>query len=243
MFRKLSFHILATLLLSTASFGSHAADFFGYSVFPYMGVDYQYRELPFRERFGDNNAFDQQYNQANLYMGIRFWQEYLSLEINYSKNQNKTNAHQFSGNNIVTGVFIPPGNSESHSFQSKISSFGVSLLGFYPMPFDRLCRADLFGGIGFSYMSPKQVDSITAINNNPVTQTYTFDESKAVLRFVAGIQYLLNHNIGIRTSITWEDTSQFREMHSREVSHGPRQVALKSSWTYGIGVFLRTSRV
>ncbi len=242
MFRKLSFQISAALLFSTVSLSGYAADFFGYPVYPYMGVDYQYRDLPFREKFGDN-AFEQQYNQANLYMGMRFWEEYLSLELNYSKSQNKSNTHKYTGNNIVTGVFIPPGNSESHSFQSKISSFGVSLLGFYPMPFDYLCRADVFGGIGFSYMSPKQIDSITAINNNAMTQTFTFDESKAVLRFVAGIQYLLNHNIGIRTSITWEDTSQFREMRSREVSHGPRRVALKSSWTYGVGVFLRTSRV
>lgn len=242
MFRQLFFQASAALLILSAPFNSQAADFFGYSVFPYMGVDYQYRDLPFREKLGDN-AFEQQYNQANLYMGMRFWEEYLSLELNYSRTQNRSNTHQYSGNNIVTGVFIPPGNSESHSFQSKMSSFGVSLLGFYPMPFDKLCRAEFFGGMGFSYMSPKQVDTITAINNNPVTQNFTFDESKAVLRFVAGVQYLLNHNIGLRTSITWEDSSQFREMRSREVSHGPRKVALKSSWTYGVGVFLRTSRV
>ena len=243
MVRQLSSQLSTALLFSIVSFNSHAADFFGYPVFPYMGADYQYREQPFRENFGDN-AFETQYNQFNLYMGMRFWEEYLGIEINYSQTPNKSTTRQYSDQNIVNAVYIPPGNSESHSFQSRLSSFGVSLLGFYPMPFDRLCRADLFAGIGYSYANSKQIDRLTAVNNVAIpAQTYTFDDSKSILRFIVGMQYLLNHNIGIRSSITWEDTSQFREMRAEEMSYGPKRVALKSHWTYGVGVFLRTSRV
>jgi hypothetical protein len=243
MVRRLSSQLSTALLFSIVSFNSQAADFFGYPVFPYMGADYQYREQPFRENFGDN-AFEEQYNQFNLYLGMRFWEEYLGLEINYSQTPDKSNTHQYGGNNIVNAIYIPPGNIESHSFQSKLSSFGVSLLGFYPMPFDYFCRADLFSGVGFSYANTKQIDRLTAQNNNVIAaQTYTFDESKYILRFIVGMQYLLNHNIGIRSSISWEDTSQLSDMRARETSNGPRRVALKSHWTYGVGVFLRTSRV
>lgn len=234
---------LLTLSLCLASHTSQAAYFFGYPIYPYLGVDYQYRSLPLRENFGDN-AFKQEYNQLNLYVGARFWR-YLGLELNYSQTQNRTNSGRFDGNNVVNGVFIPPGISESHQFQSKFSSFGGMIMGFLPVPFDRLCRGDILLGIGVSHGTPKFTDTITAINNTSLlgAPNYTFQESRGYLRLLAGFQYLFNHNVGLRTAIIWEDTAQLRNMSSTEVPHNPRRVGLKASWVYSFGIFFRTSAV
>lgn len=230
---------LLILLLPTAT---HAAYFFGYPIYPYLGADFQFRETPLHDGQGDN-IFASQFQQGQLYTGIRFL-EYFGVEATLSKTNIKNDARTFGGNNVVLGVFIPPaGPTEAHQSQAELKSFSINAIGFYPIPFDKRCRTELIGSIGVARSHPKFIDDLTSLNGVPLTvpQSFSFDKRKTILRLMAGLQYKLTRNIGLRGSFTFEDTSQFRDIRSNEPGN-VRNIAFKNSYIFGLGIYTNTSK-
>ncbi|MCS5707823.1 hypothetical protein CC99x_002780 [Candidatus Berkiella cookevillensis] len=230
---------LLILLLPSVT---HAAYFFGYPIYPYLGLDLQYRETPLHKGQGDN-IFASQFHQGQLYTGVRFL-EYFGLELTLSKSNIKNEARVFGGNNVVLGVFIPPaGPTEAHQSHAEFKSFSANVIGFYPIPFDKRCRTELIASMGVARSHPKFIDDLTSLNGVPlaVPQSFTFDKRKTILRLMAGLQYKLTHNIGLRGSISFEDTSRFNTFKSNQPGN-IRIISLKDSFIFGLGIYTNTSK-
>lgn len=220
----------------------HAAYFFGYPIYPYIGADYQYRDTPLHSGQGDN-IFDSQFQQGQIYVGVRFLQ-YFGLEFGYGKTNIKNQYTQFDANNVALGVLIPPGGPlETHLSQAEYKTYTANVMGFYLLPFDKRCRTELIGSFGIARIQPKLISELTHLDLMPlaVPMTFTFDQRKTVLRLMGGIQYKITPNMGMRASITFEDTSQFRDIKASEWQNTNRFIALKNTWLYGLGIYFNTS--
>lgn len=217
-----------------------AAYFFGYPIYPYIGADYQFRETPFHSGQGDN-IFDSQFQQGNLYLGVRFL-DYFGLEVSYAKSTIKNEFAHLGTNNVALGFLIAPGMSETHLSQSEYKTYTANVMGFYLVPFDKRCRTELVGSVGISRILPSLKDELTHVNTVPlaVPGVFTFDKKRTVLRLMGGVQYKISHSVGIRASLTFEDTSQYSDFQSNEASN--RFVGMKGTFLWGLGLYFTTSK-
>ena len=240
--RFITTFIFRIVLILLFPLSAQAAYFFGYPIYPYIGADYQLRETPFRERHG-GGVFESQFQQGQIFLGVRFW-EYLGIELTYSKTNIKNRFSQIGENGHALGVFVPPaGPTETHLSQAEYRVYSANLMGFYLIPFDPLCRTELIGSFGIAQVKPKLKDELTHLDNVALTTplVYTFNKRRSVLRLMAGIQYKLTPNIGVRGTFTFEDTSQFEHLKANEFYDSHRVVSLKNSLIYGLGFFFNTS--
>lgn len=240
--RKLSL-IFFKLFFCLFPLNTHAAYFLGYPIYPYLGLDYQLRDTPFEPGRGAN-VFESDFQQGQIYLGTRFL-DYFGFEITYSKTNIKNKFTQIGQNNLALGAFIQPtGATETFLSQAEYRQYAANVLAFYPI-FAHLCRLEWVVSLGLAQMKPKHKAELTHLNNSALTipQTFTFNKTRTIPRVMSGIQYRLTHNLGVRASVTYEDTSRFRVYTANENYGTTRYIALKNSLVYGLGLFLNTSQI
>lgn len=233
---------IALSLIMLLPLSAQAEYFFGYPIYPYVGVDYQFRETPMHDDLGDN-IFDSQFQQGQLYIGVRFL-EHLGIEFSYSKTNIKNRHVQLGLNDVALGYLLAPGvPQETHLSQAEYKTYTANVVGFYLLPFDPTCRTELVGSVGISRIQPKLIDELTHMNNLPlaIPSKFTFEKRRTVLRLMGGVQYKITPNMGIRGSFTFEDTSQFHDQKPVEAPNSNRKISLKGSFLFGLGIFFNTA--
>lgn len=203
---------------------------------PFVGVDFQERTLQCENNFG-GNLFQAHAFQYDLYTGIRFYY-YWGIDIGYFANKNKNRTTEFGPSATVSGQTLSAtAPTETHYTEIKIKGPHINFLGFYPlMP---LYGIEMIGGIGVAYNKLMLKDAIVALSDvsltSPISRTY--DIKKANARALLGLQTLLYSSVGIRATVTWENTSVFNNLKPTEFPNDVRSVNAKNSWAYGLGLF------
>lgn len=211
--------VCLTTSLISADVMAWDKDYWGFS--PYIGVDAQGRYMPFRKGYG-NKLFDRVFPEANIYIGARF-NCYLGLEFGYESARSRKREVTLYAGDMAVGSPIMDGASPV-TFKTKARLYGphLDLVGYYPLSpyFD--CDVELLGSFGLSAIRAKFDRTTVSIANLPTTTTTrNFISYKFMPRVSTGLQYMFWECVGIRATITWENTSR---THSH-ATNDPDQVA------------------
>lgn len=228
-------YIVSMLISFVGLMSSAHASFDTYQLF--VGVDFQERTLRFEEDSG-GNLFQEHAFQYDLYGGLRFC-EYLGLDLGYFASKNKNRTAEFGPGDTVSGQVLPStAPTETHFTETKIKGPHIDVLGYYPLLPDY--GIELLGGIGVAYSKLMLKDAVVAINDitltSPIARIY--DIKRAHARALIGLQTLVYSCVGIRGTVTWENTSVFNDIKPADFPNDVRgNVNVKNSWAYGLGVF------
>lgn len=203
---------------------------------PFIGIDFQERTLNFDENNGGNLFCDHAF-QYDLYAGLRFC-DYLGVDLGYFANKSQNRTSSFGPGDIVLGQTLAAGSPvETHFTETKIKGPHVDFLVF--TPFMPEYGIELFGGIGVAYSKLMLKEAIIAINDitltSPIARNY--DIKRANARALLGLQTLVYSCVGIRGTVTWENTSVFNDLKPAEFPDDQGRVNVKNSWAYGLGVY------
>lgn len=196
---------------------------------PYVGLDAQARFMPFAEGYG-RNLVKKKYPQANIYAGIQLGNVF-GLEMGYERAKNNTSItlvpqNSFFGNIVPPGVTMGP-----FTVNSRISGAHASLTSTFTL--SQTYRLDLIGSAGVAYLREKTM----LITGNPNADRI-FAEKKWIPRASVGLQKILTQHIGLRTTLTWEKTSNFNRMAPVNATSNLR-ASMKNSTIFGLGAFYR----
>ncbi len=156
------------------------------SLGPYVGIDFQMRDMGFKQGFGDN-IFEKQYPQGNFFVGLML-NEYLGIELGYERTLRRTRSSSFAPGDTILGNVVNVGSGE---FVSRGELYGpnINLIGIY-----KPCQEyplEIFGSIGAAYLTAKFDRNLVQFNNSPFSLLRTFERERTVWRVCAGLQYLL----------------------------------------------------
>lgn len=214
-----------TLFIATVFVSFLSSSVFAFtprSSYYFVGVDFQNRILKFDNNVGVD-LFNEHSFQYDLYGGMRFLR-YWGIDMGYFADKNKNQTVDIG--------------SETHFTETKIKGPHVDLLTFSPL-FPEY-GIELIAGAGVSYSKLMLKDAIVVLNNvsqtSPVSRTY--DIKKATPRALIGIQTLLLAAVGVRATLTWENTSVFNDLKPDEIPNDTRTVSARNSWIYGVGFFV-----
>lgn len=202
----------------------------------FVGVDFQDRTMTFENDFG-HGLFREHAFQYDLYGGIRFWNCW-GLEIGYYANKSKNRVIEFGPGDIALGQTLTLNDpTETHYTETKIKGPHIDVLGYYSLI--PSWGIEMLGGVGVAYSKLMLKDAIIEENNismtSPISRTY--DIKKANARALVGLQTLVYACVGIRATVTWENTNVFNDLKPTEFPNDVRRVNLENSWLYGLGIF------
>jgi hypothetical protein len=205
---------------------------------PFIGVDYQKREMGFQGTFG-GEVFDGDFSQYDVYGGIKLFR-YLGLSVGYERGDTKDRDYQVGPGSNFLGTILPANNAvESHHSTAEIKGIHFDVMGFWPV----LPRWDveIYGSLGLVHNHLLLSDTIEAADGVAVTDTGVFlssyDARRTNFRAGLGIQKTFCRHWGVRLSVAWEETSHFDNLKPREFPLSSTNVNANRTFNYGVGVF------
>jgi hypothetical protein len=242
--KKLGISISATILTfaSLQAYAFDCMDPINYYVQPYMGIDAQWRVTQPVRGFGQN-LFKRHYLQGNLYIGAKIC-DYLGVELGYEMTPTRTKTSTVGADELSLGV--PSDPPEIHINKSRIQGGHLGLMGYYPVCNflgNTLFRnpVELLGYVGVVRLTSYFQDVTVMRGGDPVDvrfNTRTYNDTRNLLRLGLGAQYTYCTS-GIRFMIGYEDTSQFRNVPSKEfATTSSMRLKLKDSLFVSLGIFV-----
>jgi opacity protein-like surface antigen len=240
--------LLATPALMLAATTAVAETAWG--VTPFFGADAQWRHMEPKKEFGDKE-FKHDYPQGDVYAGIKFG-DYLGIQVGYeaSIRQSKTinRVPPYTSLGITSEPANPlPGiifNGFEYTSTSQIKGPHVDLVGFVPICKDMEFVVSV--GLANSKVSLKRQPTALTVNNvtRQVSQINTpvndavFSKRKNILRLMGGFQQYVTECVGVRASVTWEQTKKFGNLLAQNFSSNPPTAQIRNSVSYGLGFFV-----
>jgi hypothetical protein len=163
---------------------------------PYVGMDAQLRHINVRQSF-DGLILKKNYPQTNVFSGVML-NKFIAFEIGYSFSKKQYTTRKY---NLA---LIPNVNPRRIGVRydmlngtPKFTAWNFSLISFVPIS----DNVKLISSAGFS-RSKIEVKNIFS-NGSSIN----YKNRKSLLRFTGGAQFKLIEYVGLRTMVTWENSS------------------------------------
>ncbi len=215
---------------------SGATNASGFCFKPYVGADAQFRFMSFQRDFGSKN-FRNRYPQANVYVGLKFC-DYLGLEGGYFSSADLTRQSFFQTNELSLGANTFADTTSIGS--SRIAGWHINAVGFVPVSECYHLSALVY--IGISQCKINLRDITTSIGGLPDNLTVNFSQTKNILRLGAGLEHMITDCIGVRSLISFENTSAFKNIRNGVSPEGAAPAGLvkvNNSVVLSFGIFAR----
>lgn len=239
--------LLAAPVIMLAASATTAETIWG--VTPVFGVDAQLRHMDFKGGLGEN-IFKHNSPQANAYVGLNF-NDYFGIQAGYEVSSRRAKTVTLIPPFVSAGVNVTPGvnpftgrplvSSVEYTSISRIKGPHVDLVGYLPLSFCNPCRIALTGSVGLAHLRVAARRQVTAVNGGAPIGTNNpsfFRGHKTVLRLMGGIQHYICDTVGVRATVTWENTSRFRNLKFTSLNGVSQIIKPKNSINYGLGLFV-----
>ncbi len=233
MKKFLSLCVLSFVGFSTVAVG----DDLGFNV----GADAQWRFMPLQKGSGDN-IVKKSYPQGAVYGGMKF-NDFFGLEVGYQRSVSAKRQETLNVNYVSyfsDSLEIDPG--DHYVSRSKVSTQGfyTGVLGF--LPISEEYRLKLIASVGVVRMKTKISSALDLVEPTGTTSNSlvrTFIQTKWIPKVGAGIQHMIDDNIGVRAMAGWEQTARFKRIRGirPDGTLSNYAASLKNSATLGLGMF------
>ena len=202
----------------------------------YLGADAVYSIMKFKQDFGGNIFSKKPAPGLNLFVGHMF-NEHFGAEVGFEfYKKMKRTEDQIKEGTMVAGVPVLEGfNWESYrtSLSQRHPYFGVIVkTNITDNNSVSLLTGAFLSNIKAQYIIFNDGSEEHSIYGDTIR---TFSKTKLVPMIRATLEHKFNNNIGIRTLLTWKNTSVFK-VKSQESSSGNTQIKSKDTFNIGLGV-------
>lgn len=228
MLKKFFYSIIFVYLISISYISS--------AMTSYIGYDNCIRNMNWSRNFG-GNLFIKQYPEMDFYFGLKP-SEYFSFQFGY-----RVGVHSFDrvsvGNTVIFGNTINA--SEKHMTEAQFRAWHAELVGYIPIncPY----YVYIFGSVGLTRFELFQSDRVYKSGNTailPPALSATFCSQRIIPSLGLGLEIKLDDRSSIRIKFGWDNTENFYNIKSVQPWDTSSVLKLKNSYSYGIGVIIRT---
>jgi hypothetical protein len=203
---------------------------------PFFGVDAQHRHMEFEKNFG-HELFPEHFPQYNLFAGVRVGQ-YFGVAVGHENSRTrKANTSIDTGATLLGLAQIV---DEGHRSSAKIKGTYAEVMGFLPLDFMKAKSTELFLGLGYIHnkltLENLTVEALGGPVGGPDFEDH-YAENDDHFRGELGIQKIICNHLGLRLSLSYENTSRFKHLKPVEFPEATTNVNLKNSWATGLGFF------
>ncbi len=224
--------LVLSVLLAASS--AHA-DMLG-ELSPYLGADYYQTWM--RAQSDWKKIFPRSYRGATVYVGTRFCENTLGLELGYDRStRTKKDWSLPAGSAFFNGAVPNTGITGT----TKVTRSGVHLdfLGFLPIT----SCFDLFAVVGYGWVQNKidmTLSTAPGSSNQSSALATVGGKGGSVLRAGLGGSYMVNDMVGLRAKIGWETTSTLRVKGNQAFTAlGYQSKGWKDTTALSIGAFVK----
>lgn len=223
--------LLLAGLFSGSAYGFSISD-----IKPTVGYDLMSHHLETAQGFGKNVIKSKYVPMSNVYLGFRFHKN-LGIELGYHRTSLRK--HQIFLNDGHQGLGVKAQSNEGHDVHYKAHGPYMAAVLFSGIPtIEDAHEAYLsFGVVNKRVFVRDSIFLDSGILQTPPL-VRTFKHRKSVFRAGVGTLHRLSDYMGLRTSISWENTAKIKPMKPDENPGSTLAVKTKNTINYGLGVYL-----
>ncbi|MDB6096204.1 MAG: hypothetical protein JWM09_482 [Francisellaceae bacterium] len=201
----------------------------------FLGVDAQYRYMPFKAGLGRNNL-NKNYIQGNIYSGLQL-NPYIGLELGYEYSFNRKHIATVGPGENFLGINNPSWITSKHKIKTKIKGPHLDVLISLPLMKNK--KINIVTLMGLSHKTIEFTESLLSLNGRPqLMGNNHFSSTKTFYRLGGGLRYFFDKNYGVKTMAIWEKASSLKYLKSSN-ERCIDQIGLKNQMIVSLGFFIR----